>query len=535
MSIRRLLLALTVCTALAVTGCDTDFAGDLAENQPPTTQLSVRDTSLVDNLPETERLTSTVAVSWTGDDPDGFIQAFELRFYDDSAAPIDDVWTSTTRNDTLILLPIPRGERVANVVVEVRAVDNEGLRDPTPARTVFPIQNTPPTLRLNQFELPPDTTFSIFSFEWNAEDPEGDENLAAIEVSLNDSTSFVRLPPDIDFATFVSNDDESAETDVTVFSGRGFLNTGVQVPGLRLDAENTLYVRAVDQTDTTSTFEQYSWFVKRQTSDVLFVNDFRKITAPTIQSFHLGLLRDYLPTGTPIDLLDVTQPFSTGNTGDLVRSDALPRAVDPVMRQTFARYRYIYWISSNTTNSIADNNLPFVAPVLDLFFENGGKMMVHSVARRPSNEDENLGNPAILLLPISDLVIFPDTVFNFFRLPRSRTLEPQDPLPGVGEALPSLHPTRLISDVLPFFTEGESNVPLYQTQFNAILREGNRQVPWDGISTIASISNDRRVALWGFPLVSETTGDLLYTGVDGDPDASREAVRMILRSLGFPE
>jgi hypothetical protein len=70
----------------------------------------------------------------------------------------------TTRNDSLILLPIPRGERIADVVFEVRAIDNDGLKDPTPARTVFPIQNAPPMLRLSTFELPPDTTFSVISF-----------------------------------------------------------------------------------------------------------------------------------------------------------------------------------------------------------------------------------------------------------------------------------------------------------------------------------------------------------------------------------
>ncbi len=50
----------------------------------------------------------------------------------------------TLSSDTLILLPIERGSRTANVAFEVRAIDNEGIKDPTPARTVFPIQNSPP-------------------------------------------------------------------------------------------------------------------------------------------------------------------------------------------------------------------------------------------------------------------------------------------------------------------------------------------------------------------------------------------------------
>ncbi|ARA92063.1 hypothetical protein AWN76_002020 [Rhodothermaceae bacterium RA] len=519
-------------------GCDAAITGTPFENQPPTTQLSVRDSSLVDNLAGADRLTSSVMVSWTGDDPDGYVQAYELRYYDEGSTP-PDTWSLTSRNDTLILLPIPRGERVADVVFEVRAIDNEGLKDPTPARTVYPIQNSPPTLRLSRFELPPDTTFTIVSFAWDADDPEGEDNLAAIEVSFNDSTSYTRLPADTRFVTFVAafdpNDPTETTTSASVRIGRGFQGTGIDVPGLRLDAENTFYVRAVDQTDTTSVFERHTWFVKKPKSDVLFVNDFRKITAPTVQAYHLSLLRDFLPEGTPINLWDVTQPYSTGNTGDLVRSDAMPPVADPTLRHTFGLFRYIYWVSSNTTNSTADNNLPYAAAVMDLFFENGGKLIVHSPANIPSNPEENLGNPAILLMPLSDLMVFPDSIYQFFRLPRGRTVTPTGLLPGVSEPLPALQPLRLISDVIPYYTEGDANIPLYTAPFNAIRRADNRQVPWTGVSNIASISNDRRVVLVGFPLVDDRNGESLYTGADGNPDAPRQAVHLMLRSLGFPE
>src|SRR5690606_17179032 len=120
--------------------------------------------------------------------------------YNQGAQPAPDAgWVRTTRTDTLILLPIPRGERAANVVFEVRAIDNEGLVDPNPARTVFPIQNAPPSIRFNTFDLPPDTTFTVFSFAWTAQDPEGEANLDRIEVSFNDSTNFVALPADADY------------------------------------------------------------------------------------------------------------------------------------------------------------------------------------------------------------------------------------------------------------------------------------------------------------------------------------------------
>jgi len=244
------LLGLGALIGVLLGGCDAGFTGEPLPNQPPETYLSVRDSSLVDNLSDEERLVSTVYVSWSGDDPDGYVAAYELRYYDTATGPVGVGWTRTTRNDSLVLLPIPPGQATANVTFEVRAIDNEGLADPTPARTVFPIRNSPPEIRLVNFELPPDTTFPIFSFSWQADDPDGVTNLARIEVSFNDSTRFVALPPEVDFVTFVANfdrnDPSQLETTARVYTGRAFRSTTIEVPGLRLDAENTFYVRAVD-------------------------------------------------------------------------------------------------------------------------------------------------------------------------------------------------------------------------------------------------------------------------------------------------
>ncbi len=70
-----MLLLVCVIGCLIQMGCDSDITGTPFENQAPDTELSVRDTSLVDNLNEDNRLISTVFASWSGDDPDGFIQS----------------------------------------------------------------------------------------------------------------------------------------------------------------------------------------------------------------------------------------------------------------------------------------------------------------------------------------------------------------------------------------------------------------------------------------------------------------------------
>lgn len=537
--VRLLCTVIVGAGILAITaGCDSDISGEALGNLPPDTQLSVRDTSLVDNLSESERLSSTVFVSWTGSDPDGFVAAFELRFFDqgDVRAP-EEGWLRTTRYDSLVLLPIPRGDRAANVVFEVRAIDNEDVRDPEPARTVFPIENSPPTIRFNSFELPPDTTFHVFSFDWIAEDPEGESNLDRIEVSFNDSVAFTALPPDAAFVTFIGNVDRDdagqSTTDAEVFIGRALQRSGISVPGLRLDAENTLYLRAVDATDTTSVPLNFTWHVKKPTGRVLFVNDHRKASFLTVQNYHLALLRDYLPLDARVDVWTVTEPFVTGNVGNAPRSDALPPSADPTIRRMLASWEYIYWVSTNTVNAVGGNNLPFVAGVLDLFFDQGGKMMVHTPVTQPRNPEDNLGNPAILLLPLSELFIRPDSLQRM-ELGRGAAVTAAGTLPGVAEPLPALESRNFYINELPFFAEGANTIPLYEGEFVYLTRFGNRG-SWIRPRTVVSISADRRIGLFGLPMVNEQSGEGHLVGADGDSQAPQNAVKLMLESLGFPK
>ena len=523
-----------------LTGCDADIAGTPFENEPPNTALSVRDASLVDNLGTNERLTSTLSVSWSGDDPDGFVSFFELRFFVTSD-PIDDPeegWTRTTSNDTLVLLPIPPGNKNADVQFEVRAVDNQGLTDPSPARTVFPIQNTPPTLQLTSFDLPPDTTFQVVSFAWRAQDADGLENLASVEISLNDSLNFTPIPIEFDYATLVGDVDPQnsaqTETETRVFLGRGFQSSELTIPNLQLNSENTLYIRAVDLTDTTSTLQRYTWYVKKQQSDILFVNDWRKSNSPILQSFHLNLLRDFLPIDRPVDIWDISEPWVTGSTGNAIRSDLLPPNASPTLQQMLANYRYIYWVATNTTNSIQQNNFPFAAGVMDLFFENDGKIMVHSPVSLPSNPEDNLGNPALLLLPMSALVTFPDSLRPQLRLRPGASVTPTQNQPGFSDILPDLTFTAFDINTLPYVVQGSNTIPLYEASYTYVADNGN-QGTWFGSSTTASISADFRIGLFSIPIISEQSSAIILEGQDGDQTAAIRAVNVMLESLGFPK
>ena len=521
-----------------VAACDSEIGGAEFENMAPQTELSVRDTSLVDNLGANDRFSSTIFVSWTGDDSDGFVASFDVRFFDESENPgPEELWTETTSTDSLVLLPIPRGFNDANVTFQVRATDNEGLKDPTPATTVFPIQNAPPDLRLGSFDLPPDTTFGLISIAWVATDPEGPENLARIEIALNDSVNFVALDPAIDYITLVAdvdrNDPAQTVAEARVFEGRGFAGTDVFVPGLLLDNDNTLYLRAVDQTDTTSATVSFSWFVKKSQSDILVVNDYRKVSSPLIMDYHLGVLEEYLPDGKAVDIWTITTPFFQGSAGNVPRSDLLPPSADPTITQMLAEYKHIYWVTTASINSISSNNLPFVAPVLDGFFSNGGTMMVHSPVSLPANPEDNLGNPALLLLPVDNLISFPDSLRPQLRLTQGAKMNATNEVPGTGLQMPTLVSEVFLVAILPYEATGANTIPLADAEFTYVTRS-SATGPWTGHSTVASISNDRRVGLFSLPLINEASGAIQFVGEDGNQDGARDAIHLLLESLNFP-
>ena len=530
-----LLLGALVAAGLA--GCDGGVSGDPAGNQPPDTELAVRDTSLVGNVEDDDRFTSTVFVAWSGTDPDGFVVAFDLRYYDAGAAPgPDDGWARTTRRDSLVLLPIPPESEVANVVFEVRAVDDEGAVDPTPARTVFPIRNSPPTLRLSGTLVPADTTWPVVSFGWTASDPDGPESLLGIEIALNDTTDFVLLPPEVDFVTLVAQSPQVAgETTAEIFYGTNFIPSGLSVSGLRIGEDNVLWARAVDQTETASPLARFPaeeddvWFVRRQTSEVLLVNDYRRAENTRVMPFHRATLADY---GGAFDEWDLSRPFSTGNNPVIATSDALPAAASPTLRRTLALWRYIYWVSDQTTDRVQGYNFPVAAGVIDLFFEGGGRIFVQVPVKLPVDPDENQNNPAINILPLGGLITIPDSlVFNNLRIDSGSEVEPVQPVPGTGQALPRLRTTQLVTGTLPYLP-GES-VPLYEADYYATRAVGGR-VDWTGPETVASMSSDRRIALFALPLLSPLSGNPLLEGADGDPAAPRRAIHLILEGLTFP-
>ncbi len=535
------LAALVLAPLLAA--CDSGFGGSPNDNRPPDTELSVRSTDLTETLGD-RRLVSTIELAWSGTDPDGVVTAFDVRAYVvDAGLPVpgaDEGWTRTSRRDSTILLPIPEGRRTADVAVQVRAVDNDGGIDETPAETVFPIINSDPTFRLTAAEAPPDTTWPVLSFAFTADDPDGVANLAGVEVALNDTLGgWTRLPADVTFVTLVAADPTATGTvDARVLAGRSAQATALTLPGLRLDADNVVFLRSVDAAGAVSRVATYpgedgTLFVRRTTSAVLLVNDLRSSTA-NVDTRPLGVMRAALAQSGvgSYDTWDLSQTPLVASAPQT--SEALPVTADPTLRLTFALWSRIAWVSNAVTNSAVGNNLPLAAPVLGGFFDRGGRMLVQTPITAPLSGDEGQTNPAIDLLPMGGLVSFAPTsseprTVRTLRANAGTAVTPAGTMPGTGTPLPALATTALVTTALPY-TVGPDDVVLYTMPFTAFYTN-NTNGPWTGSTVVASASSDGRVALFALPLFSGA-GALFGPATPGGPGVT-DALATILDGLDF--
>lgn len=133
-------ILLVMLGALLAASCDTIFSTQLAnDNDPPNTTVA--------NVPvEGDTLFALATLHWDGEDNDGFVDRFEYRYTTHHLMRGDSSTTDweETQN-TSLTIAFNSNDELNLQVFQVRAVDNEGDPDPTPAekrfytrKTIFP-------------------------------------------------------------------------------------------------------------------------------------------------------------------------------------------------------------------------------------------------------------------------------------------------------------------------------------------------------------------------------------------------------------
>ena len=372
------------------------ITGEYVANQPPSTFMTIAGIDREEDF----RLSSQITISWWGNDPDGYIAGYEYAINDTS----EGAWTFTTKTDSTFILPITEGQTIDDVLFKIRAIDNDGAKDPIGARLRYPIINSTPTVAFKTNEMPADTMFGIASFGWSIDDPDGLLNVRSTQIAINDTVNgWVDVPFDqtnegqIFISLAVDNSSLGAAT-AQLFLGRSYSSaiTGsgdfIFVEGIEVGATNTAYIRTIDAAGAVSQMDQTQWFVKQQTSKVLLLNDIGKSSSISDMNWHLSYLNE-LGIEPDLWLINTGQPAL----GTIELSDQFPKVVDPTLKKTLASWDHIYWISDDV-----DRNIVHALDITSEFFSRGGTMFATIPMKEVSQEDVIFN-----FLPVDSIGYFP--------------------------------------------------------------------------------------------------------------------------------
>lgn len=410
--------------------CEKGITGDETMNLPPETHTIV-DTII--RIGE-DRLNSQVNIQWWADDSDGYISGYEY-YFDTTGSQVAN-WNYTVLKDSIFILSTPPGQDTLDFRFVVRAIDNLGLADPSPAELTFPIKNSPPSIEFIDASNNPVCTFPVVKLFWSASDPDGIENISHYEVVWNDSSlSPIELPVNSTAATFQSTDISDDSAPFAIYLNNSINPESYTIDNVIMNDSNRLYIRAVDKSDSTSDFvASYPIYIKKPESDMLLVNAYGN-TGQTETIFYSDIVNQ-LSLGDP----EITNLFSTDAEGN-----ALELAADNLTQsRIFDLFNTIIWFGNNASGSLS-----LAQRSTGSFFDNGGKMFMSIYVSSSFDEQSSF----LEFTPIASLIEPMDTTL---LLSDTSTVAPLDP------AWPLLESTAFVGVVRPF-----TLVPGASTIYNA--------------------------------------------------------------------
>lgn len=428
---------------LGVSGCSEKFSNNPHPNQPPDTFISIFTDS------ELNATISRQTLNWWGDDPDGMVVGFIYTFKENAAnietwsndAP-DTNWTFTTKTRETFTLRFSGTDTV--YTLRVKAVDDAGAADPTPAIQRFPLINTRPSVEFPLGTDVPETTFTVATFNWRGSDLDGDDNIAKYQYVLEDTT-------DISAWRELSSKINS----ITLTAADG-LNQG----------EHVFYLRAVDIAGAASRIvrmprnENDIWFVREPQSAFLLIDDYN--IADNTAGFYQTTLQSIVGT---IEVWDI-------------KSDN--KALEPPSSQAFTKtlllFQRILWYAD------AEPNLEKAQVSIPEFLEHGGKLIMTTSFQEFTT---NQGDP-LDFSPVDSLGT------KISRITRNQLVQPSASFATMG--FPELKVnTAIIPNVFPLVPKISADT-LYVLPVNASL--------WPGTPVMGVINGTSSFVFFGLPLAS---------------------------------
>jgi hypothetical protein len=385
---------------LLQSSCVKQYTNQPLPNKPPQTffWLYPSDTSIASGISKQE-------LRWWGEDPDGYVVGYLLAVTPDLVViPNPDTLTYSyvTTMDSVISFPLRAAQQT--FLVAVHAVDNtmkyplkigakiklspfpfwdinsNGIFDSTDirlddllhsmdvngAKLRFPTKNTPPTISYVPDDAdnsvnaePPPITFTVASFSWIGHDFDGDETVKSYRISLNDSTFANPLVVSSAVTTITlsvprgqSDTATTSTVNANVLFGTSpnIRKIGV-LTGLRLDANNALYVEAVDVANATSTkFLSFpssgrTWHVTKPKGTFLIIDDYdENALVHPVRSFYTDSI--FSKVGIAYDILDIrTGATTTRSYGSNVPAK---QHLNPALIETYKLFKCVFWYADGT-------------------------------------------------------------------------------------------------------------------------------------------------------------------------------------------
>ncbi len=382
---KLLQLLFIVCILLFLLSCSEDQVSNPAGNQSPDTGLFLYPDSTINQQP------SRLHVHWWGDDPDGVVQGFYIKW-----EGIDSVWGFTKSNDSIFSLPIGTSDTTYKFMVaavddggngiydnsiirnnislgtepfsdlngngkydEGETFTDIGLLDLTPAELNFPIKNTAPTLQWNALTILPDTSFPVMTFKWDADDLDGVESIQSINISLNDTSNFITLNGSVRLVTLRIKDLNASVPEMEILINGSDQNIFPEtLPGMLFNSENKFYVQAIDLSGAVSNRISLPdtgsvWYVKKPVGQLLIFDDFSGSSSEQVKTFYrtefnsIGLQNKF----DEFDLENQPLPFESVTIYEMMKL-----------------FKYTFWYS------VSNPRLDILNAVTNKYLGQGGKI-----------------------------------------------------------------------------------------------------------------------------------------------------------------
>ena len=438
----RISLLLFILIAF-LSGCD---KGTLLDNLTPETKIFVDEI----NLYGEQRLNSVVRLHWIGEDQDGYVTGYELSINNGD-------WFKTTETDSTFRFDIPSGSDTTDITFQIRSIDNLGAIDPTPAELIVPIKNAPPEAKFDTLNVIPDTVFSVWSVLWSVDDLDGFETLDSTFIKMNDG-DWIGLDRLESFSTFLpTSPKENTVQEAQVFSGLKNAFLPINLPGLKVDGNNRLYIRARDIAGSFSEIDSTkSFFVKRQTSDLLVIDAHGDNTANPI--YH-GILSQVTSGYDYLNLFNNVPPFW-----------------DPTFSFTLGLYDQVFWYGDDQLLASLGQQLllEVAANQIQVYLNQGGKIFITNKFPNTYNDPVTGSiSPIFGFSPIDSL----SSSTGQARIAKDGKVFP---LPDFAGEIDTLIASEFITSADPFYPKNQLNVIMKAE----IVRVGN----WSGPETVCGKS-----------------------------------------------